>query len=92
VAIGARGALPERRTGASGKNGESSGAGKSSRTRFTRLRRALNERGGLPASFDLIGPGETGGELTGSQHIGLFPTDGRISRAADRIVAMGHKQ
>ena len=42
------------------------GAGKSSRTRFTRLRRALNERGIPTASFDFIGHGETGGELAGS--------------------------
>ncbi len=42
------------------------GAGKSSRMRFTRLRRALNERGVPTASFDFIGHGETGGELVGS--------------------------
>jgi uncharacterized protein len=42
------------------------GAGKSSRTRFTRLRRALNERGIPTAAFDYVGHGETGGELIGS--------------------------
>jgi len=42
------------------------GAGKSSRTRFTRIRRALNERGVPTVSFDYIGHGETGGKLIGS--------------------------
>lgn len=42
------------------------GAGKSSRMRFTRLRRALNERGIPTVAFDFVGHGETGGELIGS--------------------------
>lgn len=42
------------------------GAGTSSRTRFDRLRRALNERGVPTVCFDYIGHGQTGGELLGS--------------------------
>ncbi len=42
------------------------GAGKSSRTRFSRLRESLNAQGIPSSSFDLIGHGETGGELLGS--------------------------
>lgn len=42
------------------------GAGNSSRTRFARLRQALNARGIPSASFDFIGHGNTGGSLLGS--------------------------
>ncbi len=42
------------------------GAGKSSRARFARIRESLNAHGIPSASFDFIGHGETGGELTGS--------------------------
>ena len=42
------------------------GAGKSSRERFGRLRRGLNDNGIPSASFDFIGHGETGGSLLGS--------------------------
>jgi pimeloyl-ACP methyl ester carboxylesterase len=42
------------------------GAGTSSRERFARLRRALNECGVPTVSFDYIGHGETGGALIGS--------------------------
>ena len=42
------------------------GAGKSSRERFARLRRGLNDNGMPSASFDFIGHGETGGSLLGS--------------------------
>lgn len=42
------------------------GAGKSSRTRFTRLRLALDARGIPTVSFDFIGHGDTGGNLLGS--------------------------
>ena len=42
------------------------GAGKSARTRFTRLRQALDARGLPSASFDYIGHGDTGGSLLGS--------------------------
>jgi len=42
------------------------GAGKSSRTRFTRLRQSLNAHGIPSASFDFIGHGDTGGSLLNS--------------------------
>jgi len=42
------------------------GAGKSSRSRFSRLRDILHQRGIPTAAFDFIGHGETGGELLGS--------------------------
>ncbi|MBC2736389.1 MAG: alpha/beta hydrolase [Desulfobacteraceae bacterium] len=42
------------------------GAGKSSRTRFSRLREGLNANGIPTVSFDFIGHGETGGALVGS--------------------------
>ena len=42
------------------------GAGKSSRARFSRLRRSLNANGMPSVSFDFIGHGETGGSLLGS--------------------------
>lgn len=42
------------------------GAGKSSRTRFERLRQALNSRGIPSVSFDFIGHGDTGGNLLNS--------------------------
>jgi uncharacterized protein len=42
------------------------GAGKSSRTRFSRLREGLNANGIPSVSFDFIGHGETGGALIGS--------------------------
>jgi pimeloyl-ACP methyl ester carboxylesterase len=42
------------------------GAGKSSRSRFSRLRDTLHQRGIPTAAFDFIGHGETGGELLGS--------------------------
>ena len=42
------------------------GAGKSSRSRFSRLRESLND-GGIPSSsFDFIGHGETGGDISES--------------------------
>ena len=42
------------------------GAGKSSRTRFSRLREALNDQGIPSSSFDLIGHGKTGGDILDS--------------------------
>jgi pimeloyl-ACP methyl ester carboxylesterase len=42
------------------------GAGQSSRERFSRLRRSLNEKGLATAGFDFVGHGETGGSLPGS--------------------------
>lgn len=42
------------------------GAGNSSRTRFERLRQALNSRGIPSVSFDFIGHGDTGGSLLNS--------------------------
>lgn len=42
------------------------GAGHSSRKRFVRLRKSLNEHRIPSASFDFIGHGETGGEILGS--------------------------
>lgn len=39
------------------------GAGKSSRSVFTRLRRSLNARNIPSASFDFVGHGETGGDI-----------------------------
>ncbi len=42
------------------------GAGKSSRTVFTRLRHSLNAHNIPSVSFDCIGHGETGGEIVGS--------------------------
>jgi pimeloyl-ACP methyl ester carboxylesterase len=42
------------------------GAGKSSRTRFTRLRQSLNAHGIPSVSFDFIGHGDTGGNLLNS--------------------------
>ena len=41
------------------------GAGKSDRTRFTRMRQALQQKKIPSLSFDFIGHGETGGELLG---------------------------
>jgi uncharacterized protein len=41
------------------------GAGKSSRATFSGLRHSLNDRGIPTASFDFVGHGETGGDLTG---------------------------
>lgn len=52
------------------------GAGKSSRTRFTRLRQALDARGLPSASFDYIGHGDTGGSLLGSS---LYERTGQAS-------------
>jgi len=40
------------------------GAGKSSRDRFSRMRNRLNAKGLPSVSFDFIGHGETGGEIT----------------------------
>ena len=42
------------------------GAGKSSRARFPRLRESLNDQGIPTASFDFIGHGETGGDISDS--------------------------
>ena len=42
------------------------GAGKSSRTRFSRMRESLNDQGITSASFDFIGHGKTGGEILGT--------------------------
>jgi uncharacterized protein len=42
------------------------GAGKSSRARFSRLRESLNEHGIPSSSFDFIGHGETGGDISDS--------------------------
>jgi len=42
------------------------GAGKSSRIRFFRLRESLNDHGIPSASFDFIGHGETGGDVSDS--------------------------
>jgi len=42
------------------------GAGKSSRMRFLRLRESLNDRGIPSSSFDFIGHGETGGDISDS--------------------------
>lgn len=42
------------------------GAGKSSRMRFVRLRELLNDRGIPSSSFDFIGHGETGGDISES--------------------------
>lgn len=42
------------------------GAGNSSRTRFSRLRESLNDRGMPSSSVDLIGHGETGGNILDS--------------------------
>jgi len=42
------------------------GAGKSSRTRFSRMRESLNDQGITSASFDFIGHGKTGGEISGT--------------------------
>ena len=42
------------------------GAGKSSRARFSRLRKSLNDNGMSSVSFDFVGHGETGGNLLGS--------------------------
>ena len=42
------------------------GAGKSSRARFSRLRQSLNDQGIPTASFDFIGHGETGGDISDS--------------------------
>jgi len=40
------------------------GAGQSSRKRFEKLRKSLNEKGFPSLGFDFIGHGETGGEMT----------------------------
>jgi len=42
------------------------GAGKSSRIRFSRLRESLNDNGIPSSSFDFIGHGETGGDISDS--------------------------
>ena len=42
------------------------GAGKSSRTRFSRIRESLNAHGIPSVCFDFIGHGETGGEIIGT--------------------------
>ena len=42
------------------------GAGKSCRDRFSRMRKSLNVKGLPSVSFDFIGHGETGGEITDS--------------------------
>jgi len=60
------------------------GAGKSSRTRFTRLRQYLDAHGIPSVSFDFIGHGDTGGNLLGSSLRGRTEQAAAVIRHACR--------